>query len=135
MSVGCTPAAVPAAFRTGQSVIVRELPRSGHSRTPGYVRGRTGRIVAGRGRWPNPELLAYGGADPSGTEVFAVEFEQRDLWPSYRGSQRDRVVVDLWAHWLQEAPAERLPSAHPSMTGGPALPALPASRMDPHDGA
>jgi len=90
-------------FQTGQTVTVRELPVTGHVRTPWYVRGRTGRVVGGRGRWPNPELLAYGQEDPDGTDVFAVEFEQHHLWSSYEGPAHDLLVLDLCAHWLEDA--------------------------------
>jgi len=88
----------------GDRVIVRHAPAQGgmprHVRTPTYVRGHRGRIVASRGRWPNPEILAEGLPDPLGADLYAVEFEQHELWPGYRGEPQDRVVLDLYAHWL-----------------------------------
>jgi hypothetical protein len=32
-----------------------------------------------------------------------VSFDQRDLWPDYRGRPDDRLYVDVFEHWLQEA--------------------------------
>ena len=32
-----------------------------------------------------------------------MSFEQRDLWPDYRGRADDRLYVDVFEHWLQEA--------------------------------
>jgi len=93
-------------FHAGQLVTVRELPVTGHVRTPWYVRGRTGRVVAERGRWPNPELLAYGRDDHDGADVFAVEFDQHELWSTYEGSADDRLLLDLCAHWLEGAPGD-----------------------------
>lgn len=103
---------VPETLAAGDPVLVRRSPLEGpmprHVRTPAYVRGRRGRVLASRGRWPNPEVLAEGRADPVGADLFAVEFDQRDLWPEYRGGPHDRVVVDLYAHWLSRDGAEEL---------------------------
>lgn len=90
-------------LRPGQKVLVRDLPVTGHVRTPWYVKGRIGTIVAERGRWPNPELLAYGRPDPDGVDLYAVEFDQTDLWSPYAGSVKDRLLLDLYAHWLEPA--------------------------------
>jgi nitrile hydratase len=101
----------PDTFLAGDRVIVRDAPAQGamprHVRTPAYVRGHRGRIVAWRGRWPNPELLAEGMSDPVGADLFAVEFEQHELWPDYHGAPGDRVVMDLYAHWLGRHGEER----------------------------
>ena len=87
-------------LRVGSTVRVLDRPVTSHVRTPWYVRGRTGRVVAELGRWPNPELLAYGHADDEGVDLFRVEFDQIDLWPSYAGATGDRLMLDLYAHWL-----------------------------------
>ena len=95
-------------LRPGDSVIVRTVPSDGiirrHVRTPWYVRGRHGRVIAGRGCWPRPEILAEGVSDPTCSHLYAVEFDQRELWPGYRGGSDDRVVLDLSGHWLRRWP-------------------------------
>jgi hypothetical protein len=70
-------------------------------RTPGYVQGKPGVVVAYRGVWRNPELLAYRHDDPVGVELYAVAFEPRVLWPDYEGNPADRVALDLYEHWLE----------------------------------
>ena len=97
----------PTPFHVGLSVRVREAFISGHVRTPRYIQGRTGVIITSLGRWPNPEICAKGLDDPTGVNLYSVEFEQGMLWPDYSGSGKDLLVLDLYEHWLE-------PSAHPT---------------------
>jgi hypothetical protein len=30
-------------------------------------------------------------------------FAQRDVWPDYQGQRDDRIYVDIFEHWLQNA--------------------------------
>jgi nitrile hydratase subunit beta len=78
---------------------------AGHARTPGYVQGRPGVVVAYRGIWPNPELLAYRLDDLAGVALFTVDFNLTDLWPDY-AFNADRVAVDLYEHWLEPSKPE-----------------------------
>ena len=47
-------------FEPGDRVRVLSGERPGHVRTPGYVRGKTGRVESVLGEFRNPESLAYG---------------------------------------------------------------------------
>jgi hypothetical protein len=90
-------------FEPGQRVRVRELDVRGHMRTPGYVRGKTGRVAHVHGAFRNPETLAYGGDGLPERPLYLVGFEQRELWPDYEGAPRDTLYLDLYEHWLDEA--------------------------------
>ena len=47
-------------FEPGNRVRVRDSEKPGHVRTPGYLKGKTGRVESVLGEFPNPEDLAYG---------------------------------------------------------------------------
>jgi nitrile hydratase subunit beta len=90
-------------FQQGDAVQVRTDDPPRHHRTPWYVKGKIGRIDAIYEPWPNPEEMAYGRTDGPHVPVYRVEFDQRDLWESYEGPDRDRLVVDIFEHWLDPA--------------------------------
>lgn len=82
--------------RPGQLVRTRLLTASGHTRLPGYARGRVGRVVADRGSYPLPdELVRSGRADPE--PLFSVRFAARDLW----GAGDHDIYLDLYLSYLE----------------------------------
>lgn len=95
----------------GTRVRVRRLHPPGHCRTPFYVRGRGGVVVALADRQPDPEALAYGRDGLPRLAVHRVRFRQRDLWPDYAGGAEDSVVVDLLEPWLEREVEEGDPAA------------------------
>ncbi len=66
----------------------------GHHRTPGYLKGNLGTVERLHGRFRNPETRAYGSDGLPELELYLVRF---DL-PS-----GDRVVADVFEHWLESA--------------------------------
>lgn len=86
-------------FRLGARVRVRDARPRGHSRTPGYVRGKAGIVVAVRGAFRNPEELAYGGGGLPLQVLYTVRFPGAELWGE--GQEGDPVQVDLYGHWLE----------------------------------
>lgn len=90
-------------YGRGDRVRVRDAPSAGHVRTPGYVKGKTGRVERVQGRFGNPESLAFGGDGLPEQPLYLVGFAQRELWPGYRGAPGDRLYLDLYEHWLEEA--------------------------------
>ncbi|MBA2375407.1 MAG: nitrile hydratase subunit beta [Rubrobacter sp.] len=90
-------------FAEGEAVRVRSLEKSGHVRTPSYVRGKTGRISRLLGGFKNPEDLAYGEYDRPEKELYRVAFRQSDLWRNYEGGPDDTLVIDIYEHWLEKA--------------------------------
>ena len=90
-------------YRAGQRVRVATRPHDGHHRTPGYLKGKTGNVERVHGAFTNPETRAYGADGLPPQPLYLVGFEQRDVWPDYRGKPVDRIYVDVFEHWLQEA--------------------------------
>ena len=93
----------PVEYRAGDWVRVRVDNPGGHFRTPAYIQGQTGRVVALGGVFANPESLAYGGDGLPRQPLYRVEFEQGRVWADYRGPARDKIVVDIYQHWLEPA--------------------------------
>lgn len=75
-----------------------------HLRTPGYIFGLVGEVVADCGEFSNPELLAYRRVGRK-ERLYRVRFRQRDLWEHYDETSKDTAVVEIYAPWLSPAPA------------------------------
>ncbi len=91
-----------AKFEAGDRVRVRGGEKPGHVRTPLYVRGKPGRIVALLGEFPNPEDLAYGGSGLPEKPLYKVGFRQTELWEDYDGPEEDELYVDIYEQWLED---------------------------------
>jgi nitrile hydratase subunit beta len=89
----------PPRFTTGDRVRVRDLHRSGHTRMPGYCRGRLGTVVLVHPGFVFPDSNSERrGEQPQ--HVYAVSFDARDLW----GPDADSAVkvhVDLFDDYLE----------------------------------
>jgi nitrile hydratase len=90
----------PPRFVPGEKVRCRLDGGSGHTRLPGYARGRAGAIHARHGGHVLPDASARG--EKRGEHLYTVSFASSDLWPEARGSA-DRVFVDLWESYLEPA--------------------------------
>lgn len=90
-------------FQPGDAVLVKADDPPKHHRTPWYVKGKSGLIDAVYDPWPNPEEMALGKWDGPNVPLYRVEFDQRELWDDYSGPKRDRLVVDIFEHWLEPA--------------------------------
>jgi hypothetical protein len=91
----------PQRFGPGERVRVRPEERPGHVRTPGYVRGRTGRVESVLGEFRNPETLAYGESGLPERPLYKVSFRQVDLWEEYPGPVDDELRMDIYEQWLE----------------------------------
>ena len=99
------PAAGPAregiaapAFQIGNPVRTASLIGSDHTRLPGYVRGRIGRIHSYHG----PQIFADASArgDIRREPLYTVAFAAAELWPEAAG-RRDVIYVDVWESYLE----------------------------------
>lgn len=90
-----------AKFGPGDPVLVRADKKSGHVRTPGYIKGKTGRIEEVLGVFEDPEVLAYGDPRAAKKPLYKVSFRQTDLWEGYAGPTGDALCVDIYEHWLK----------------------------------
>jgi nitrile hydratase subunit beta len=86
-------------FSVGDSVRVRRMRPSGHTRCPRYVRGVVGIVEGVRGMDTFPDIGPYEGPDEP---VYAVAFVSDDLFgPSGEGSWT--VILDLYESYLEPA--------------------------------
>lgn len=90
----------PPRFALGEQVRCRLDGGSGHTRLPGYARGRAGLIHTHHGGHLLPDASARG--EERGEHLYTVSFAAADLWPEAKGSA-DRVFVDLWESYLEKA--------------------------------
>lgn len=92
-----TGAATPR-FAVGEAVRTVAHGISGHTRLPRYARGRTGTILAARGRFPVADAAAAG--ERAVESLYTVDFAARELWGEEAGAG-DRVTLDLWDRHLE----------------------------------
>jgi len=90
-------------YHPGQRVRIAARSHEGHHRTPGYVKGKTGTVERAHPSFTNPETRAYGADGLPQQRLYLVGFAQRDVWPDYPGASRDRIYLDVFEHWLEEA--------------------------------
>jgi Nitrile hydratase beta subunit, C-terminal len=90
-------------FAPGQAVRVAPRRHDGHHRTPWYVKGKTGTVERTHGHFTDPETRAYGSDGMPGRALYLVSFDQAALWPDYSGRTHDRLLVDVFEHWLEPA--------------------------------
>jgi len=88
-------------FEPGDRVRVLSEERPGHVRTPGYVRGKAGRVESVLGEFRNPESLAYGDSGLPQRPLYKVSFRQLDLWEGYPGPAEDELYMDIYEQWLE----------------------------------
>lgn len=95
------PDEVPARFRPGDRVTVRNLNPAGHTRAPRYIRCKTGTVDRDHGVMIFPDSHAAGlGKKPQ--HCYSVRFEAGDVWgPDTPG--RDAIYIDLWDDYLDPA--------------------------------
>ena len=81
-------------FAVGAAVRVSSRTHVGHHRTPSYLKGRRGTIERAHGTFRNPETRAYGDDGLPECTLYLVSFEL---------GRGDRVLADVFEHWLEEA--------------------------------
>jgi nitrile hydratase subunit beta len=90
-------------YQPGERVQVAARAHDGHHRTPEYLKGKVGTIERTHALFTNPETRAYGADGHPEQRLYLVGFEQRDVWSSYAGSLGDRLLVDVFEHWLERS--------------------------------
>ena len=99
-------AEVPARFKTGDRVVVRNINPLGHTRAPRYIRCKQGAIARDYGVFIFPDTHALGqGKSPQ--HLYSVRFAGDEVWGPEVLSQgappKDVVYVDLWDNYLDPA--------------------------------
>ena len=85
-------------FSSGDVVRCKLSVQPGHTRLPGYVRGRMGTIFAHHGGHVLPDASARG--EQKAEHLYSVSFAASELWPE-ANAQRNVVIVDLWESYLE----------------------------------
>src|SRR5205814_1312355 len=87
-----------ARFAVGDVVRVRNMHRPGHTRCPGYVRGRRGLVTRLDGEWSIPDIEAHSPERVPET-LYSVRFTAEELWGDVQSGVS--VNVDLWDSYLE----------------------------------
>jgi nitrile hydratase subunit beta len=91
-------------FALGDWVLTLAEAVPHHTRLPGYVRGKRGRIDAVRGTHVFPDTNAQDlGEQPAW--LYTVVFDEQTLWGADAPAQGLRVSVDAWEPYLSPAPS------------------------------
>jgi nitrile hydratase subunit beta len=92
---------VPATFNVGGRVRARNINPVGPTRSPRYVRGKTGTIERDHGVFVFPDTNGrFVGEKPQ--HVYSVRFSARELWGE-QASPQDSAYVDLFDDYLEPA--------------------------------
>lgn len=86
-------------FKVGESVRVRTLQATGHSRAPRYVHGKQGVVIHVTPPFAVPDANAHGQNHPA-QSTYHVRFAARELWGG-SAEPNTSVVVDLWQMYLE----------------------------------
>jgi nitrile hydratase len=84
-------------FVVGNKIVAQQNASTGHTRLPGYVRGRSGKIHAHHGAHLFPDAVARG--IEKAEHLYTVVFLAQELWPEANDS-KDIIFLDLWESYL-----------------------------------
>ena len=105
-----------ARFKAGDHVRVRNINPAGHTRSPRYVRGKTGTVRRDYGTYVFPDTNAHRVSEEE-QHVYSVEFTARELWGR---NDRERLLIDLWEDYLEPAQGKKMRTGaehpHPRVT-------------------
>jgi len=86
-------------FEVGDPVRVRDVDPHGHTRLPGYARGKRGSVARCYGGWVFPDTHARGeGENPQ--NVYCIRFEASELWGD-EGEPGTCIHIDLFESYLE----------------------------------
>jgi nitrile hydratase len=89
-------------FAAGQRVRIADRTPSVHHRVPGYAKGRIGIVERVCGLHGQPEKFIRGDGQPA-QRIYRVQIPQYTLWDQYGGTDRDRLEIEIFEHWLESA--------------------------------
>ena len=96
---------MPPKYKSGDRVRVLNQIRWGHIRTPLFVLGKTGIVETCRGKFPDPEKLAYGLDGLPPVPCYCIKFDYPEVWGKScpEVSRNDKMYIDIYEHWLNSA--------------------------------
>lgn len=90
------------AFTVGQRVRIADRTPPVHHRVPSYAKGKVGLIERICGLHGEPEKFIRGDGMPA-RRIYRVRIPQSDLWQDYEGTDRDKLEIEIYEHWLELA--------------------------------
>jgi thiocyanate hydrolase subunit beta len=93
---------VPARFKAGDRVRVKDMPNIFYTRTQVYVRGAVGTVVTRTYEDLIPEDEAWDREDARREQFYIVRFRQKDLWDGYT-FENDTLQTEFPDRWLEPA--------------------------------
>lgn len=93
------PVADAPRFAVGDRVRARSHGVDGHTRLPGYARGRVGTVSAAHGGWVFPDSNAHGQGEAP-VHLYTVTFSGLELWGD-GAEPGTTVAVDLFEPYLE----------------------------------
>lgn len=91
-----------AAFEIGQRVRIADRTPPVHHRVPSYAKGHVGVIERVCGLHGQPEKFIRGDGEPR-QRIYRVRIPQAELWQDYEGTNTDKLEIEIFEHWLEEA--------------------------------
>ncbi len=88
--------------RINDRVRIKDAFFPDHHRTPWFIKGKIGYIVAIYGKFLNPEKRAYGLSGYPKQTLYRVKFMQTNVWNDYLGETQDTICVDLYERWIEK---------------------------------
>lgn len=88
-------------FRVGERAVVRLGNPDGHTRVPGYLRGKCGEVIEILGKFVLADDSARGIRSPE-QMLYTVRFQAEDIWGA-DGALGVSVTADLWESYLEGA--------------------------------
>lgn len=87
-------------FAVGDTIQVRNINPTGHTRLPRYVRGKHGEIARIYGAQAFQDRTPQ--ADSSPQHVYSVRFEATELWGD-AAEANQTLYIDMWEQWMEPA--------------------------------
>jgi nitrile hydratase subunit beta len=90
-------------FKPGDAIRILDRSPIGHYRVPIYLRGKTGNVdsviepVA-----VDNEEEGFGRNAGSRRHYYRVAVPMTEIWPSYTGSPRDGLYIEVFETWLEK---------------------------------
>ena len=88
-------------FQVGDRVRVRNEHKRGHTRRPGYTRGKVAVVQRDNGIFNLPDNEVYG-LDPRPQHTYQVRFTAQELWGD-TAPGNDSLNIDMWEDYLEPA--------------------------------
>ena len=89
-------------FQIGQRVRIADRTPPVHHRVPAYVKGHEGVIERVCGLHAEPEKCIRGDGKPF-QRIYRVRIPQDQLWDNYNGTDADKLEIEIFEHWLEDA--------------------------------